>query len=94
MLQTKVKEYVLQGFPDKYKIPDSLKSYWNFRGKLCDGKPHSHSNKSSNTIIIEIGSIDKIHQGHQGIVKCRARVKESIWWPGFSREIQDVIQGC
>ena len=38
--------------------------------------------------------LDKIHQGHQGIVKCRARVKESIWWPGFRREIQDMIQGC
>ena len=38
--------------------------------------------------------LDKIHQGHQGIVKCRARAKESVWWPGLSREIQDMIQGC
>ena len=26
---TIVKEYIMEGWPDKYKIPDSLKSYWN-----------------------------------------------------------------
>ena len=29
---TKIKEYIMEGWPDKYKIPDSLKSYWNVRG--------------------------------------------------------------
>lgn len=26
---TKIKEYILEGWPDMYKIPDSLKLNWN-----------------------------------------------------------------
>ena len=38
--------------------------------------------------------IDKIHEGHQGIAKCREPVKGSVWWPGLSREIHDLVQQC
>ena len=38
--------------------------------------------------------LDKIHEGHQGIVKCRARARESVWWPGLSREIRDLVTNC
>ena len=31
---SKVKEYILDGWPDKYKMSDSLKPYWNFSGEL------------------------------------------------------------
>ena len=53
--------------------------------------------KATRTLIpslLRLEVLDKIHQGHKGIVKCRARAKESVWWPGLSREIQDMIQGC
>ena len=38
--------------------------------------------------------LGKIHEGHQGITKCRERAKNSFWWPGLSREIQDLVQKC
>ena len=38
--------------------------------------------------------LDKIHKGHQGIVKCRECAKTSVWWPGLSREVQDMIENC
>lgn len=31
---------------------------------------------------------------HQSIVKCRLRVRQSVWWPGMSTQIQEIIQNC
>ncbi|XP_060064739.1 uncharacterized protein K02A2.6-like [Ylistrum balloti] len=38
--------------------------------------------------------LQKLHEGHQGIVKCRERAKNSVWWPGLSREIEDIVKTC
>ena len=38
--------------------------------------------------------LDKIHKGHRGIFKCRERAKTSVWWPGLSSEVQDMVENC
>ena len=43
---------------------------------------------------LRLAVLDKIHRGHQDIVKRMSQAKGSVWWPGLSREIQDMVQGC
>ena len=38
--------------------------------------------------------LEKLHEGHQGIVKCRRRAVQSVWWPGLSRNIKELIDNC
>lgn len=33
-----------------------------------------------------------LHIGHQGIVKCRARAHQSVWWPGLSVQISQLVE--
>ena len=84
-----------EGWPDKYSLNDGLKPYWSSRGGLS--VVQNILLKASRIVIpssMRLDTLDKIHEGHQGITKCRERAKSSVWWPGLSREIQDLVQQC
>ena len=38
--------------------------------------------------------LNKIHHGHLGMTKCRARAQQSVWWPGLILAIQDMVGNC
>ena len=38
--------------------------------------------------------LDRVHTGHQGISKCRERARQSIWWPGLSRQLEERVKSC
>ena len=91
----KVRDYCLTGWPDKDNVPKHLIPYWHAK----------HSLSICNDILL-YGSqivvptslrketIVKLHEGHQGIVRCRLRMKNSVWWPGVSKDIADLVEQC
>ena len=38
--------------------------------------------------------LNRLHGGHQGIVKTRALAKDSVWWPGLSTQIKTKVEDC
>jgi hypothetical protein len=53
--------------------------------------------KNSRIVIptaMRVDILDKIHAAHQGISKCRERAKNSVWWPGLSKELEDLVRSC
>ena len=38
--------------------------------------------------------LSRIHDGHQGITKCRERAKQAVWWPNLNDEIKTLIANC
>lgn len=36
----------------------------------------------------------RLHEGHQGIVKCKARACQSVWWPGLGQQINKMVLKC
>ncbi|XP_064470023.1 uncharacterized protein K02A2.6-like [Ornithodoros turicata] len=39
-------------------------------------------------------SLRKLHVGHQGVSRCPANARETVWWPGISANLQDFVQKC
>ena len=38
--------------------------------------------------------LDLAHEGHQGIVKCKNRLRQKVWWPGIDKEIENRVKRC
>ena len=38
--------------------------------------------------------LDCIHHGHLSSTKCHARAQMSVWWPGLSVAIDDMVKAC
>ena len=43
---------------------------------------------------MRIDVLEKLHDAHQGITKCRERAKASVWWPGLSHQLEEVVKQC
>jgi hypothetical protein len=77
-------------WPEKSKLDEKLRPYFAeftvhdsllFKGTRIV-IPHSLQNEILN----------RVHDGHQGIVKCRERVRSSVWWLGLSSQLEDVVK--
>ncbi len=37
---------------------------------------------------------DQLHQGHQGIEKCKNRARQAVYWPGINYELAVLVSQC
>ena len=40
------------------------------------------------------GSLNQIHEGHQGITKCQLHEQNCVCWPGINKDVRCVIKAC
>ena len=90
-----IRQYCLEDWPDKHRIPSSTKPYWSERGEITiNQRVILKSMRILKPSAMRLEVLDKIHQGHQGITKCRERAKHAVWWPGPCRQIEDLVSSC
>ena len=73
--------YCKSGWPSMCKLKGEIKKYQQFAGEF------SLLLYGSRIVVPESMrqiTLQKIHQGHQGIQKCRLRVNTLVWWPEFA----------
>ena len=87
--------YVQNGWPTKHELPSLLKPYWQHQNELT--LVRGLLLRGTRIVIpsdLRVEMLERLHQGHQGIVRTRARARQSIWWPGLIRQIEDMIKSC
>ena len=87
-----LKEYTIKGWPSKPNIDPSLMPYHQHHDDIVYN--YDLLLKGQHIIIptsmhSEIKT--KIHQGHQGHDKCVLRARHSVFWPGISHEIIELV---
>ena len=92
---SKLLQFCKDGWPSKHQVKGDLALYWKVREKISVG---SDLLLYGTRIIVpkslQAETMHKIHQGHQGILKCRQRVSASVWWPGVSKDMENFVKCC
>lgn len=88
-------KYCRQGWPNKHSVDPAAKPFWEGRGELSIGEELLlYGRRIVIPEAMQAETLQKLHQGHQGIHRCRLRAQSSVWWPGISRRINDFITQC
>ena len=87
--------YSKEGWPSRQSLSGVMKHYYSIVAEIS---VHNGLLMRGNRIVIpaslRLEMFDRIHTGHQGISKCRERARQSIWWPGLSRQLEELVKNC
>ena len=91
----KICQYVVDDWPNKIDLPTVLLPYYQFRdyfsvqnGLLLKG------DRILIPTCMRLEMLDLLHDGHFGIQKTRDRAIRSVYWPGISSQIEEMVKNC
>lgn len=88
-------DYFSLGWPDKFQLPGPLKIFWLERSELTIQQGLLiKGNRLVIPLSMRLEILDRIHEAHQGITKCRESAKTSVWWPGLSKQLEELVSKC
>ena len=90
-----VRQYCMTEWPQKKFISSEITPYYKFKDHLtvCDNLL-LFNNRIVVPKSLQRETLERIHAGHQGIERCRARVTMSVWWHGVMHAIAQLVQNC
>ena len=90
-----IKQYCFENWPERHLLPSAIRPYWTDRTHLT--VVQNVLLKDTRIVIpssMRLEVLDKIHDAHMGINKCRERAVQAVWRPGLSKQIQDMAENC
>tara|TARA_B110000881_G_scaffold207396_1_gene211562 strand:- start:705 stop:4865 length:4161 start_codon:yes stop_codon:yes gene_type:complete len=91
----RIREYCTTGWPAYLPHLPLLRPYWENRGHF--GIVEDMLLYDDRLVIpqsMRLDILESIHQGHLGVSKCRSRARISVWWPGMSKTIEEMVTKC
>ena len=85
-----------QNIPDNVHN-ESYKSYRLLRNELTatvDGGTLLRGHRLVIPATLQTEAVDLAHEGHQGIVRTKALLREKIWFPGMDKMVEHRVKSC
>lgn len=91
-----VRKFIKQGWPEHIRnVPEGIRDFFSVKdalsiseGLIILGRRICIPSELRQDIL------ERIHEGHLGLTKCRERANLSVWWPGISSDINNKIDLC
>lgn len=93
---SKLKFYHVNGWPKiKKNIDDRVKHYFNLQDQISIKDDLIYLNFKL-IIPLELRKyvLQLLHESHFGITKTKARANQVIYWPGITKDIEEMISKC
>ena len=99
-----IKDHALQdviklvrtGWPEhRNAVPDSAKPYFTVKENLY--KANGLLFKKESLVVpmsLRAEMLKRINFNHMGIEKCKLRARKSLYWPGMSNGIENLLSNC
>ncbi|KAL7881030.1 hypothetical protein SRHO_G00032840 [Serrasalmus rhombeus] len=87
--------YCKTEWPERHALPLELTPFWPEKDNLTlNGQLLLRGQRIVIPGELRGEILQQLHTGHQGVVKCRARARQSVWWPGLSVHIRQMVENC
>ena len=87
---------VHKGWPSTIReCPEAIRPFWHCRHDITETK--GLILKGSQIVIpasMRRDMLDRIHEGHLGMEKCKRRARQCLYWPNMNNQIEQKIQRC
>ena len=91
-----LRDITMTGWPkERNYVPKEMKTYWTFKEEISYASGLMF--KAAKLIVpnqMRQEMLNKIHGSHLGIVNCKERARDILYWPGMSTQIEDVVSQC
>ena len=92
----KITEYILCGWPENAKSCDPyVTPYWSLRDELSiyDGLI-LYEDKIVIPKVLQKDILNKLHDTHQGRVRCKALARRGVYWRNINADIDNMVDKC
>ena len=90
-----VSKYIMSGWPPKHEVTAELSHYFTFKDELSVvDNCILRGNRFVIPPALQPTLITTAHQGHQGIVRTKQRLRACYWWPGMDKQIEHQVRNC
>ena len=87
--------YCAEGWPSHTSLPSMLRPYWPVQNQLTiQNGLLLNGPRLVIPTCMWLEMLDKLHEGHQGVVRCRSQAQSSVWWLGLSRQLDELERSC
>lgn len=95
-LAGQILQYVIEGWPlDKKDVPVHLNRFYSIKDNLdVDGKCLYYGERIYIPVRLRETVLKKLHDQHDGMVKCKQVARRYGWWPGIDGDIEAFIRQC
>ena len=90
-----VRKYCDEGWPGYMPENTLLKQYYNNKAHFSIIEDLlMYDERIVIPSELRIDMLNRLHEGHLGITKCRAMARTCIWWPNLSIQIEEMVNKC